>query len=229
MKAGDNDEQISHKHSKSNLSVTSLIRKPVEDSKIIEYNKFSEYMLCTRGLKNLGNTCFFNSTLQCLNATRDLVHTYTTLQNKSEYLSSSNSMNSLLKNFFVDIRRVSSTYNPQPLFAGVCARNSRFKGFQQQDAHDLLINILEMLQQENDKINKRSKDEKLRGVKRSLIEDVFGSYYLNTVLCLDCMRVSRTRDPTLDVSVTISFKNQKQPMQASTLSGMLAKKQVQAL
>jgi hypothetical protein len=25
------------------------------------------------------------------------------------------------------------------------------------------------------------------------------------VLCLDCMRVSRTRDPTLDMSVTISF------------------------
>jgi hypothetical protein len=42
--------------------------------------------------------------------------------------------------------------------------------------------------------------------KRSLVEEVFGGYYLNTMLCLDCMRVSRTRDATLDVSVTISFK-----------------------
>lgn len=63
-----------------------------------------------------------------------------------------------------------------------------------------------MLVLENDKLVGRTKEEKLKGLKRSMIEDVFGGYYLNTVLCLDCMRVSRTRDPTLDISVTISFK-----------------------
>lgn len=64
-----------------------------------------------------------------------------------------------------------------------------------------------MMVLEHDKKEGRTKEEKLRGVKKSMIEEIFGGYYLNTVLCLDCMRVSRTRDPTLDLSVTISFRN----------------------
>ena len=40
----------------------------------------------------------------------------------------------------------------------------------------------------------------------SIIEEVFGGYYLNTILCLECNNVSRTKDPMLDMSVTISFK-----------------------
>jgi hypothetical protein len=37
-----------------------------------------------------------------------------------------------------------------------------------------------MMVQEHDKMVKRSKAEKLRGEKRSAIEEVFGGYYLNT-------------------------------------------------
>jgi hypothetical protein len=33
---------------------------------------------------------------------------------------------------------------------------------------------------ENDKLVKRSKEELLKGEKRSVIEEVFGGYYLNT-------------------------------------------------
>ena len=62
----------------------------------------------------------------------------------------------------------------------MCLRNSRFRGFQQQDAHDLLINLLDMMVSENDKLVKRSKEERLKGEKRSAIEEVFGGYYLNT-------------------------------------------------
>ena len=69
------------------------------------------------------------------------------------------------------------------------------------------MTLLDILVLEHDKLTSRSKEEKLRGLnKRSLVEEVFGGFYLNTMLCLDCMRVSRTRDATLDVSVTISFK-----------------------
>jgi hypothetical protein len=68
------------------------------------------------------------------------------------------------------------------------------------------MNLFDMLVIEHDKATKRTKEEKMRGEKLSLIEQTFGGYYVNTMLCLECMRVSRIRDPTLDVSVTISFK-----------------------
>ena len=37
-----------------------------------------------------------------------------------------------------------------------------------------------MMVSENDKLVKRSKEERLKGEKRSAIEEVFGGYYLNT-------------------------------------------------
>lgn len=169
-----------------------------------------EYLVCGKGLRNLGNTCFFNSSLQCLNASKELVYRYVAPRSDKfpfSSTSSSSCMNLLLRAFFQDIRRVpSQSYNPSSLFSGVCQRNTRFRGFQQQDAHDLLLNLLDMLVQESDSRMKRTKEEKLRGTKKSIVEEVFGTYFINTVLCLECMRVSRTRDPTLDLSVTISFK-----------------------
>ena len=119
--------------------------------------------------------------MQCLNASRELVYKY--VMPKSDvfpYSDMPNSMNQLLRNFFMDIRRVSSTYNPFQVFQGVCSRNSRFKGYQQHDAHDLLINLLDIMIIESDKLSKRTKEEKLKGLKRSIVEEVFGGYYLNT-------------------------------------------------
>ena len=81
------------------------------------------------------------------------------------------------------------------------------------------MTLLDMLVQEHDHVTKRSKEDKVNGFKRSFVEETFGGYFLNTgkssicvyicmliVLCLDCMRVSRTREPSLDMSFTISFR-----------------------
>lgn len=64
-----------------------------------------------------------------------------------------------------------------------------------------------MLQNEHDILIKRTKEDKLRGLGKSPIEEVFGGFFLNTVLCLECQRVSRTREPALDISLTIQFRN----------------------
>jgi hypothetical protein len=94
-----------------------------------------------------------------------------------------------------------------------------------------------MMVSESDKQSKVTKEEKLRGSKKSLIEETFGSYYISTgkkyllslnlsnlVLCLDCLRVSRTREATLDMSVTISFKSDSSSLKEGELRRLIEKR-----
>eukprot|EP00743_Colponemidia_sp_Colp-15_P008477 GILK01009217.1.p1 GENE.GILK01009217.1~~GILK01009217.1.p1 ORF type:complete len:896 (-),score=132.96 GILK01009217.1:88-2703(-) len=156
-----------------------------------------------KGLKNLGNTCFFNAVLQNLNVTSSLASSFgSTRQNEGPTTVA-------LREFYANMHdaapgKASGSYNPQKLFTQVVRRVPRFRGYQQQDAHELLRFLLDGVQtEENDRLKRESANTDTGEKKPSMIEEVFQGYLCSTVVCQNCKTISRVCDPYLDLSLEI--------------------------
>ncbi|ELT96769.1 hypothetical protein CAPTEDRAFT_225117 [Capitella teleta] len=126
------------------------------------------------------------------------------------------------------------TLSPSSLFNQVCKKVPRFKGFQQQDSHELLRHLLDGMK--GDEIRRRQEailkqfdladtwkrkkvpdDTKLkikvygRQAKRTFIDNVFGGHFISTVLCEDCRTPSQIFEPFLDISLPITEEKTVRP------------------
>jgi ubiquitin carboxyl-terminal hydrolase 16/45 len=118
--------------------------------------------------------------------------------------------------------------NPSSLFNQVCSRASRFKGFQQQDSHELLRYLLDALKAEEIKrsqiailkafnvtsdssphVKDLSEERKMkikefgRRVKQTYVDKVFGGVFISTIVCHTCNTPTQIFEPFLDISVPI--------------------------
>ncbi|GFR98315.1 ubiquitin carboxyl-terminal hydrolase 16-like, partial [Elysia marginata] len=124
--------------------------------------------------------------------------------------------------------------NPTPLFSQVCKKAPRFKGFQQQDSHELLRYLVDSIRTEEIKrgqasilkffklpetINPKKVDEETkvkvkeygRQVKHTFLDSLFGGQLVSTVKCEECKSISQIFESFLDLSLPVMEEKPQRP------------------
>ncbi|XP_064125015.1 ubiquitin carboxyl-terminal hydrolase 2 isoform X1 [Loxodonta africana] len=179
------------------------------------------------GLRNLGNTCFMNSILQCLSNTREL-RDYCLQRLYLRDLSHSSSAHTALMEEFAKLIQTIWTSSPNDVvspseFKTQIQRYApRFVGYNQQDAQEFLRFLLDGLHNEVNRVTVRPKsnpenldrlpdDEKGRQMWRKYLEredsrigDLFVGQLKSSLTCTECGYCSTVFDPFWDLSLPIA-------------------------
>ncbi|OAY55354.1 hypothetical protein MANES_03G147300v8 [Manihot esculenta] len=159
-----------------------------------------------RGLVNLGNTCFFNSVMQNLlgmNKLRDFFFNQD---------ASFGPLTIALKKLYNETKPetgIKNVIHPRSLFGCICLKAPQFRGYQQQDSHELLHCLLDGLSSEELAVKKQisSKDD---GISLrpgpTFVDSLFGGRISNTISCIECGHSSTVYEPFLDISLPVPTK-----------------------
>ncbi|ERN11851.1 ubiquitin carboxyl-terminal hydrolase 2 [Amborella trichopoda] len=178
-----------------------------------------------KGLQNLGNTCFFNSVLQNLLALGSLRDHFLNMNHFN-----GGPLSSALKKLFCETcfdpsekggpkesknwGQTHGILNPKSLFGNICSKAPQFRGYQQQDSHELLRCLLDALSTE-DLVSKKSAAKSNSGedeengplnVDVSFVDGIFGGRLSSTLCCSECGRSSTVYEPFLDLSLPVPAK-----------------------
>jgi len=114
------------------------------------------------GLKNMGNTCYMNSILQCVSNTAPLANYFVTGGFENDLNPQSETRGQISKEFAeVLIRLWNSQYKsicPTDLKRTIGRYKREFSGSDQQDSHEFVITLMDWLHKETNKIHRPSKE-----------------------------------------------------------------------
>ncbi|KAI8996409.1 cysteine proteinase [Trametes punicea] len=186
----------------------------------------------TSGLKNLGNTCYMNSTIQCLSATVPFARFFT----DGRWKSAINMVNPMgtkgnLANAFANILRdmwqgEGGTLSPVTFRRSLCSHAPQFSGSEQHDSQEFLSFLLDGLHEDLNRIIHKPKimqtPEREAELERlptqiaseqewqiyrmrddSLVVDFFQGQYRNRMECLTCHKTSTTYNTFMYLTLPI--------------------------
>ena len=171
----------------------------------------------TRGLKNIGNTCFMNCILQCLSHTLPLRDLFVSNEYK-KHLKTKGDLSYAFKCTMYELWMSSSTldsYAPHDLKRMVGIVAPRFYGYNQHDAQEFMRFLLNELHEEINKANVKGRlspgdDETLQEAceryltwENSKISELFSGMLRSEVCCSVCRHRSIVYDPFMDLALPI--------------------------
>ena len=185
------------------------------------------------GLRNLGNTCFLNSSLQCLSATIPLTdyflgYDYRKEINKDNFLGTGGKLvvayAELMKQMWLETHSKKSVVEPTSFKKQLGTFAPQFSGYHQQDAQELLAFLLDGIHEDLNRVKTRpyvedrdcdgtnDEEDAIEAWKnylrrnKSLVVDLFQGQLRNTCTCLTCGHVNIRFEPFMYLSLPIPSK-----------------------
>ena len=163
--------------------------------------KGEKKLFCIKGLINFGNSCFFNTIMQCLNSIhliiKECLYPRDTEYSKQPFFNN-------FRNFVKKIRdSKGSSYNPKEIFENIlCKLNPKFSSLQQQDSHEALVTLFQGLVEEHILFLKSKLNLEIN-IEESFIGSIFSSKLINKTFCLSCKQHFVIVEDILDLSIAI--------------------------
>lgn len=191
----------------------------------------------TMGLTNLGNSCYMNSSLQCLVHVQELAAYFVSAEYR-KHLNRTNPIGysghvaeafaELCRHLYCDHL---GAFSPNAFKATVGRYNRAFAGYIQQDSQEFTAFLLDGLHEDLNKVVDKPATEKPelpddkvadpeaikelakqcweqhRKRNDSVILDLFTGMYKSTLVCPDCGKISITFDPFSDLTLPLPSSN----------------------
>jgi len=148
------------------------------------------------GIKNIGNSCYIGSSIQCLKHTKILWDYIVESSNNSSNIDDPMHPKEIYKSFselVLSLKDDNLSIAPHQFKKVISANSERFSGIEQSDAHEFITFLI-------DKLHEELKQSENGG---SIIEDIFYGAFKSTIQCTQCGHKSLSREPFMCISLPI--------------------------